>query len=100
MFGKKTALLLLAGTLALPGLAAATGPSTTLPVSAIQRRALTADVAEYTFKLRVGSGPYDQIGIHRVVKETAPNVPIHTAKAVFMVHGDVWGFDGAFLSSA
>jgi len=99
---KKPLYLLLAGALALPTLAAAQGFQAEAAQASqnVERRALTADVAEYTFKLRVGSGPYDQIGIHRVVKETAPNVPIHTAKAVFMVHGDVWGFDGAFLSSA
>ena len=57
---KKTTLLLLAGALALPGLAAAAGPIPTLPVSAIQRRALTAHVAEYSFTVRVGSGPYDR----------------------------------------
>jgi hypothetical protein len=93
MSGKKTALLLLAGALVLPAASAAQ------PVSAIQRRALTAHVAEYSFTVRVGSGPYDRIGIHRVVKETAPNVPVHSSKAVFMAHGDIWGFDGAFLSS-
>jgi hypothetical protein len=94
MFGKKTALLLLAGALVLPA------ALTAQPVSAIQRRAITAHVAEYSFTVRVGSGPYDRIGVHRVVKEIAPNVPIHTGKAVFMAHGDIWGFDGAFLSSA
>ena len=104
--GTKPLFLLLAGALTLPVLAAAQ-PAEPNPAAAaaqafsnVERRALTADVAEYSFKVKVGSGPYDQIGIHRVVKEIAPNVPARAAKGVFMVHGDVWGFDGAFLSSA
>jgi len=102
MPGKKTILLLLAGALALPALAAArTAPSAAAsPVSAIQRRALTADVAEYFFTVRVGSGPYDQIGVHRVVKETAPNVPVHASRAVFLAAGDIWNFRAAFLTGA
>lgn len=105
-FGKKSLYLLVIGALVLPTLATAQ-PAEPNPAAAaaqafsnVERRALTADVAEYSFKVRVGSGPYDQIGIHRVVKEIAPNVPARAAKGVFMVHGDVWGFDGAFLSSA
>jgi hypothetical protein len=99
--GKKTVLLLLAGALALPALAAArpAAPSTPL-VSSLERHALTADVAEYFFKLRVGSGPYDQIGIHRVVKEIAPNVPAHASRAVFLAPGDIWNFHAAFLTGA
>jgi hypothetical protein len=106
-FGKKSLNLLLAGAVFLPTLAAAQPAAETNPAAAaaqafsnVERRALTADVAEYSFKVKVGSGPYDQIGIHRVVKEIAPNVPARAAKGVFMVHGDVWGFDGAFLASA
>ncbi len=89
----KTILLLLALALALPCLAAASSP-----VSPIERRVLAPGVAEYFFTVRVGSGPYDQIGVHRVVKETAPNVPAHAAQAVFLAHGDIWNFRAAFLT--
>jgi hypothetical protein len=65
-----------------------------------ERRALTANVAEYTFTLRVGPGPYDEIGIHRVVKELAPNVPVRTKRAVFLAPGDIWNFRAAFLTGA
>jgi hypothetical protein len=70
------------------------------PVSPIQRRALTPDVAEYFFTLRVGSGPYDRIGVHRVVKETAPNAPVHAERAVMLAPGDIWNFRAAFLTGA
>lgn len=101
---KKATLLLLAGALALPALALAqpaVSPATSsYAVSKIERRALTANVAEYSFRIRIGSGPYDKIGIHRVVKETAPNSPIRTQKAVFLAHGDIWNFRAAFLTGA
>jgi hypothetical protein len=34
-----------------------------------------------------------------VVKEVAPFVPVPSGRALFLVHGDIWPFDGAFLSS-
>jgi pimeloyl-ACP methyl ester carboxylesterase len=105
--------LIWAAALALPSLALAAGAakptqvqsdSVTISVGSIftpmERRALTANVAEYSFKVRVGSGPYDQIGLHRVVKESAPNVPIRASRAVFLAHGDIWNFRAAFLTGA
>jgi hypothetical protein len=97
--------LLLAGALALPSLSAARPALQTpsapelqaaiaQPVSAIERRVLAPNIAEYFFKVRVGSGPYDEIGVHRVVKESAPNRPVHARNAVFLTHGDIWNFWG------
>lgn len=63
-----------------------------------ERRALTADVAEYTFDVRVGEGEFDTIAIHRVVRESSPNVPAHTQRAVFLAAGDIWNFRAAFLT--
>jgi hypothetical protein len=98
---RRTSILLLAAALALPALAAAANPSkATSPVSAIERHVLAPGIAEYFFTVRVGSGPYDQIGVHRIVKEIAPNVPIHAARAVFMAPGDIWNFDVAFEGRA
>ena len=93
---RKVTLLILAGALALPVLAAR--PALAQPVSAIERRVLAPNIAEYFFKVRVGSGPYDEIGVHRVVKETAPNRPVHARQAVFLTHGDIWNFRAAFLT--
>ncbi|HEX6900250.1 MAG TPA: hypothetical protein VF789_11075 [Thermoanaerobaculia bacterium] len=103
-FKKKAALLILAGALAAPAFALAQEPTPAAAAaqsfSNVERRALTADVAEYSFKVRVGSGPYDEIGVHRVVKEIAPNVPARAAKAVFLAPGDIWNFRAAFLTGA
>jgi hypothetical protein len=110
-YQRKAIFLLLAGALALPDLSAAKPAAqfpaapelqaaTAKPVSAIERRVLAPNIAEYFFKVRVGSGPYDEIGVHRVLKETAPNVPAHVRQAVFLTHGDIWNFRAAFLTGA
>jgi hypothetical protein len=75
-----------------------TAPGTTV-LGGISRRTITANIVEYSFRVRVGPGTYDVIGLHRVVQESKPFVPIHTPQAVFMAHGDIWGFDAAFLAS-
>jgi pimeloyl-ACP methyl ester carboxylesterase len=112
MFLKQQAsLFILAGILAMPMASTAAETSETAPeavafsgigepaFSSFERRVVARGVAEYSFKLRVGSGPYDVIGLHRVVKETAPNVPAPAAQAVFLAHGDLWGFRPAFLGN-
>lgn len=109
---KKSLPLILAAALALPSLAFAgsakptqvQSDSVTISIGSIftpmERRALTSNVAEYSFKVRVGVGPYEEIGLHRVVKESAPNVPIRAARALFLAHGDIWNFRAAFLTGA
>src|ERR1044071_9230391 len=65
----------------------------------VERRHIVADVFEYSFQLKVGEGEHDVVGVHRVVRERANGVAQRADKAVFMVHGDLWGFDEAFMSS-
>lgn len=69
-----------------------------VPARRIERRVITGDVVEYSFVFPVGPGEYDRIGIHRVVREGADGRALRTPAAVFMVHGDAWGFRGAFLA--
>src|SRR5262245_5364788 len=61
-------------------------------VANFERQALTADVFEYSVDVRVGPAEHDVIGLHRVVRESAPYRAVQTSKAVMMVHGDAWGF--------
>jgi pimeloyl-ACP methyl ester carboxylesterase len=68
-------------------------------LSTITRRQLTSDVAEYSFTMKIGSGAHDFIGLHRVINEAEGVVPVVTDN-LFLVHGDILGFDGAFLASA
>lgn len=112
---KNKLLSILALTLALPALASAESRTLdqstlqkavrracpeagTCAASPLQRRVLTGDVVEYTFDLRVGSGLYDVITLHRVVRETASFRPIRTKDSVLLLHGDIWGFQAAFLA--
>lgn len=63
------------------------------------RRSLGGGIAEYSLRLRVGLGEREVIGLHRVVRESAPGLPARAEKAIFLAHGDAWGFDAAFLSA-
>jgi len=65
----------------------------------VERRHIVADVFEYSFTLKVGEGEHDVVGVHRVVRERANGVAHRADRALFMVHGDLWGFDEAFMSS-
>jgi pimeloyl-ACP methyl ester carboxylesterase len=100
----KSSILLLGAALALPTVAAATGPAIDTEsnglISNVERRVLAPNIAEYSFTFRVGSGPYDEIGIHRVVKESSPNVPVRARNAVFLAPGDIWNFRAAFLTGS
>lgn len=64
-----------------------------------KRTPLFGDVASYRFRVRVGASEHDAITLYRVVREDAPWRPARAQRAVFMVHGDSWGFEAAFLSS-
>ena len=83
-----------AAALRLPGVA----PAACSPAG-VARRHLVGDIFEHTFTLKVGAGERDVIRLHRVVRESANGVPHRPERAVLMVHGDIWGFDGAFLGS-
>jgi len=57
-------------------------------------------LVEYRATVQVGpDAEHDVIGLHRVIKETAPWTPIVTRDALMLVHGDAWPFDGAFLDA-
>jgi pimeloyl-ACP methyl ester carboxylesterase len=74
------------------------GSTSTCGASNLQRRVLAGEIVEYTFDVRLGPGPYDVIGVHRVVRETAPFQPARTNDSLFLLHGDIWGFRAAFLA--
>jgi pimeloyl-ACP methyl ester carboxylesterase len=65
----------------------------------VERRVLAGDVAEYTYAVRVGDGPYDEIGLHRMVREI-DGKPVRSERAVFLAAGDIWNFRAAFLTGA
>jgi hypothetical protein len=94
---RKTALFLLAFGIALaPASLVQAQPNLQTPQP--ERRVLSGDIVEYSFQVRVGAGTHDVIGVHRVVRETAPWVPARSSKGILLAHGDIWSFRAAFLA--
>lgn len=56
-------------------------------------------IAHYRFDVRLGSGPFDVVRIHRVVKERPSHRPVRTRGSVFMVHGSGQTFSNIFLNA-
>jgi hypothetical protein len=73
------------------------GPAALPQVLLTGRQTITGDIVHYSFHVRVGPGPYDEIGLHRVVRESGPHQPIRTARNTFLLHGDIKDFTGMFL---
>lgn len=65
----------------------------------MSREDLGGKIAHYTFDIAMGSGEFDVITIHRVVKENRAYRPIRTKGQVFMVHGAIQNFDDIFLTA-
>lgn len=68
-------------------------------ISEWSRVDLDDGVAHYTFKLQVGSGEFDVVRVHRLIRERRPYHPVRTKGAVFMLHGAQQDFDDIFLSA-
>ena len=64
-----------------------------------QRKQVIDNIYEYIYVLKVGTGQYDKIGVHRVVEEICPGIPKKLSKAVMMVHGGTSNFSASFLPS-
>ncbi|MFN8256402.1 MAG: hypothetical protein U0W24_11965 [Bacteroidales bacterium] len=63
----------------------------------MKRSELPGGIAHYEFELRMGDGPFDVVGIHRVVKEYKPYHSVKTNGDIFMVHGGIMDFNSNFL---
>lgn len=63
----------------------------------VGRQTVVDDLAHYIFEVRFGPGEHEVFGLHRVVRESAPNRPIRTKKSVFLQHGDLKDFTGMFM---
>lgn len=62
----------------------------------LSRTQVIGDIHESVYSVRTGKNAYDRIQLHRVVKQSAGE-PAETRKAIFLVHGDAWGFNPAFM---
>jgi hypothetical protein len=66
-------------------------------INGYNREVVAEDIVHYTYTIGVGPGPYNRIGIHRVVRELSPNRPVKTDQALFYQHGDAKNFVGMML---
>lgn len=69
--------------------------------SGFEREQVTGDIYHYRIRVQVGpDAAHDLITLHRVVREQAAWLPARSPESVFMVHGDAWDFQGAFMARA
>lgn len=66
-------------------------------ITDFEREVIAGNIAHYSAVIEIGPGPYDRIGIHRVVRETRPFRPIWSPKALFLLHGDLKDFEGMWI---
>jgi hypothetical protein len=66
-------------------------------IQGFQVQSLGHGLVHYKVIVRVGAGPYNMIGIHRVVKENAPGRPVNSRDVLFYQHGDGKDFEGMML---
>jgi pimeloyl-ACP methyl ester carboxylesterase len=66
-------------------------------VNWFEREVIVDDIVHYYFEVQVGSGPYDVIGLHRVVREPIECRPARAKKSVMLLHGSNAGFGPVYL---
>ena len=70
------------------------------PVLDFEREVLVGDIAHYSWTIRLGDGPFETIGLHRVVRERRPGRPVRARESLFMVHGAGVGFVASFMANS
>ena len=65
-------------------------------IEQVVRHHLVDHIYEYSWVISTGNDQYHRVGVHRVVQEENGS-PQHCDQAIFMVHGDGWNFNAAFL---
>ncbi len=63
------------------------------------RKEIAGGIAEYKYEITVGSGQFDKIAVHRVVRERRPGIPARCRIGLMMLHGDSSDFVSAFMLS-
>jgi len=87
--------LVLSAALSLPVPVKADGlASVPLEIVDSDRTELGDGLAHYRYDAVVGSGKYDVVRIHRIVREDRPNKPVRTRDAVMLLHGNPGSFAG------
>jgi hypothetical protein len=68
-----------------------------LSLESLTRTVVVGNVVHYKAVVRLGAGPYDTIGLHRVVQENALHHPVASEHGVMLLHGDSSSFETSFL---
>ena len=66
------------------------------PIEQVARHRLVDNIYEYSYVISTGNDAHHRVGVHRVVQEQR-GLPRQSGQAIFLAHGDVWDFNGAFL---
>ncbi len=66
-------------------------------IKATHRTVLHGTIAHYTFDVSVGPGQFDQIRLHRIVREQQPWQPVRNAAGVVLFPGGPNSFEMIFL---
>lgn len=94
--------LFVLGTIALglwPSLSVFAGATVDRAGVPVERR-LSGDVVEAVYTVVTGPGAHDRIRIHHVHRRDDVYRGSSSAQSIFLLHGDAWGFEAAFLGSA
>jgi hypothetical protein len=93
------ACLALCAALTLPVQANAGGPAPAqFKIMHADRTELGDDIAHYRYDVAMGSGKYDVVRIHRIVRESRPNKPVRTRDGVMLLPGNPNSFEGIFMA--
>src|SRR5260370_28682906 len=65
-------------------------------IEQVTRQHIVDHIYEYSWVISTGNDQYHRVGVHRVVQEEN-GFPQHCDQAIFMVHGDDFAFNAAFL---
>src|SRR5437899_2799598 len=65
-------------------------------IEQVARQHLVDHIYEYSYVISTGNDAHHRVGVHRVVQEEDGS-PQPCDQAIFMVHGDIWDFNAAFL---
>ena len=65
-------------------------------IEQVARHQIVDHIYEYDYVVSTGHDQHHRVGVHRVVQEEHGR-PRHSDQAIFMVHGDIWDFNAAFM---
>ncbi len=66
-------------------------------ITSTDRTVVHGDVAHYRYRVQVGTGPFDVVQVHRVVREAGPWQPTRTLEGAFLLPGMPQFFEGIFM---